>query len=100
MSGTTATDTEGKVACVGDPFGQAQHAFAKIAKALEELGAGMQDVVRTRMYVTDVNDWEAVGRAHKEAFGETGPCATLVQVAALIDPAILVEIEAEAVVAS
>lgn len=99
VSGTTATDAEGAVLWEGDAFGQARCVFEKIARALEDVGATLADVVRTRMYVTDIEDWKAVGRAHKEAFGDGAPCATLVQVAGLIAPGLLVEIEVDAVVA-
>ena len=82
-----------------DAYAQAKAALAVIVAALRELGAGPEHVVRTRMYVVDIErDWEAVGRAHRETFGETRPATTMVQVARLIDPALLVEIEAEAVV--
>lgn len=98
VSGTTATDGEGRVLCEGDMFAQARLIFEKIERALSDAGARMSDVVRTRMYVTDLGRWEEVGRAHGEVFGEICPCATLVQVAGLVDPAMLVEIEVEAVV--
>lgn len=97
VSGTTATEG-GEVVGVGDPGEQTRVALRIIARALEEAGATLADVVRTRLYVTDIAQWEAVGRAHGEVFGRIRPAATMVQVAALIDPRHLVEIEAEAVV--
>jgi enamine deaminase RidA (YjgF/YER057c/UK114 family) len=98
VAGTTATDEDGDLVGEGDPYAQASQAFANVEHALAEAGANLEDVVRTRMYVTDADDWEAVGRAHGEYFGEVRPATTLVEVSRLIDPAMLVEIEAEAVV--
>lgn len=95
VAGTTAMTPDG-MADVGDPYAQAKRALAAIEKALAEAGASMSDVVRTRMYVTDIRFQDAVGRAHAEAFGNVKPAATMVQVANLADPAMLVEIEAEA----
>lgn len=97
VSGTTATDATGRVVAPGDPYAQTRQAIANIETALVAAGAGLRDVIRTRLYVTDIAQWEAVGRAHAEAFGAIAPAATMVEVARLIDPAMLVEIEADAV---
>lgn len=98
VAGTTATNERGEVLGVGDAGAQARHALEKIERALGEAGAGLQHVVRTRIFVTDISDWEAVGRVHGEFFGAIRPAATLVEVSRLIDPAHLVEIEADAFV--
>ncbi|MGY1746183.1 RidA family protein [Blastococcus sp. SYSU D00695] len=96
VSGTTAV-VDGVVVHPGDAAAQTRHVLATIGDALRREGFGLADVVRTRVYVTDIGRWEDVGRAHGEVFGEIRPAATMVEVAGLIDPAMLVEIEADAV---
>ena len=96
VSGTTAT-VDGAVVHSGDAGAQTRQALANLTEALERAGFTVADVVRTRMYVTDISRWEEVGRAHGEVFGDIRPATSMVQVAALIDPAMLVEIEADAV---
>lgn len=98
VSGTTATDDEGEIVGVGDPYTQARRAIENIGAALAEAGASLDDVVRTRTFVTDVDHYDAVGRAHGEAFGEIRPATSMYEVSALVNPELLVEIEAAAVV--
>lgn len=100
VSGTTATDENGDVVGMNDPHAQTSYIIRKIERALNQAGASLNDVIRTRIYVTDVNQWESVARAHGEFFHEIRPANTLVEVSALVGDGYLVEMEAEAVISN
>jgi len=96
VTGTTATDANGNIVGENDAYAQTVQVIGNIEKALAKAGATLEHVVRTRMFVTDIKRWEEYGRAHGEFFGKIKPCATMVQVSALIDPRMLIEIEVDA----
>lgn len=97
VAGTTATDENGNP-IDGGPYEQTKQALATISDALNEVGAGIEDVTRTRLFVTDIDDWEAIGRAHRKVFGDVGPATSMIEVDRLIDSSLCIEIEADAVV--
>ncbi|MCB9006646.1 MAG: RidA family protein [Ardenticatenaceae bacterium] len=99
VAGTTAVNGAGELVSADDPYNQTVFILKKIETALQQAGAELTDVVRTRIYVTDVTDWDEVGRAHGEVFGNIRPAATLVEVTSLLEPEMLVEIEADAICA-
>lgn len=100
VAGTTATGPDGTVVGAGDAYAQMQQALRNVGAALTAAGATVRDVVRTRVFVTDISRWQEIGRAHGEVFADVRPASTMVQVAALIDPAMLVEIEVDAIIGS
>ena len=98
VTGTTATGPEGRLVGIGSAYEQTVQILRNIESVLQRAGAGLRHVVRTRIYVTDITQWKEIGRAHRECFGDIRPCATMVEVSRLIEPEMLVEIEADAVI--
>lgn len=98
VTGTTSIDDNGNIVGINDAYKQASYIFHKIEKYLKEAGSEMKDVIRNRIYVTDITDWEKVARAHSEFFSEIRPCCTMIEVSGLINPDLLVEIETEAII--
>jgi len=98
VTGTTATGPDGQLVAIGDAYGQTVQVLQNIESVLKRAGAELRHVVRTRIYVTDITRWRDVGRAHREFFAEVRPCATMVEVSGLVDPDMLVEIEADAII--
>jgi len=98
VTGTAAVDDQGQIVGVGDPYRQTQFIIAKIEYALQAAGASLADVIRTRIFVTDISRWEEIGRAHREAFGAIKPATSMIEIRALIEPGMMVEIEASAII--